>query len=1074
MIRMMVSLLLLMVAMGAWGQAAPDPSKMPWIITDDLDTHADVGPVVKSNIENSMRDAFDLMPESYRHSTGGMMKLSQIEADYYLVGHTTVVKDFLTFYQFYYRQKNELCVEAKYPHDGVHCKRYFDMWVELSKDWNLPFKELKPVLAHVTAHWHNKDKREAYGYGEDIIHGVMNPNKILTDYYILKTPFFSPPQLSTLYSASFKWKPHHSDTNANSSNSSRHEHKHNSSEKTLRVYNAQSPLVSLSKFLSDGTTVFNTDNITNIDIFTENRVKVFVAHLYKDGSTTPYRTFSKYSRNTHSENDGIQSFVFNLQKDGKLEEGNYKLVVGAIDKFNKMYIFEPRKFTVDDTPPTYTLDNGKPFVNGSEYLNKENPVLLHWGAITDNLTTHDSESKFIFIKPSNSTVYTRITELISPSIFAVEGNTVKVNAESDQGLFDFILRDEAGNETPLATQKRVEFSSVKPSLAKQDQQGRIYRHGDRVFFDVNDVTGKLMVSKARFTSNTQGDTLDLFVPLGLPVTLSSTKYNQIVTMMNDVNSGYTAQQKQLFTGSYGIAGNNTYYKLNDMITSTQEDDLRSLLFKLGLVEYETINQLVVPLDRLPVKDGSYTLELIVKDIAGNSNFDVNNLELSQFTVTVTSSVDDVRMSLQDGSAVNTMVLPEGVVAEFNPVGSLFIEKIEPAVTSYDLSITSLGLDTGITGITVNKTGLTAAEHIEPLTLTPTLDSELLEIVVTAHYGVAKTVQYKRRVTVYDDIAAPGVVITNNSDGSKTVTVSDGSAIKHVAVKEVDQGAAAPTVPSLTNGEWDLTGWTLKSGNLKENIFKLYPAPGKEYYIFAVDRWGQHNGAAMGYVPGSSLQSTIVIDEQLKLENYINSSGEYELKGTVRITCDLTIGAGKTLLFTSDPGTPTTVYLQSGIGGRLKIVNNGGTIKLNSSNAPISFQGIGESTNGYNWFGIVNESGTLDITSTNRISFSSAEAALTINSPSGPRTLDKLDFTNCLIGIHWLDNGGAEYNKLTVTRSTFTKCVYGVKLDLIKVLPTDSYVDTSDTGHINYVLIDNTNSFNNMSRAKFYWNGLDFK
>lgn len=586
---------------------------------------------------------------------------------------------------------------------------------------------------------------------------------------------------------------------------------------------------------------------------------------------------------------------------------------------------------------------------------------------------------------------------------------------------------------------------------------------------INDGSKMVRINKLSITgldkdgnSNGSRNTIPFDIPLELPKELLESK---IMGLPTD-------DQNFIKSTAYNLNSDTNIYTLDLKMTEANEVRLRKLFFDIGYNSFKNVSDITVPLEILRGEaDGEYLLTFEVEDILGSIN------KVNKFYFKVVNNLPPTKINI---NVKGQTPLNPTQVEEYN--GDCLVDVVidDTLFKSFDLTVASDYYNS------INKTDLkdirrssTSFSVIKDSSVTSAF--ETLTIIVTSYDKYDNKYISTKEIRLYNDNAAPQLKVTSQPVGSgdpHIFNIEDESSIFLAAFKskiELPKDNTPPSnindIPYYSNGQWqNMLYWTeITTYNQQSHVLKT----GDMEFVYLCDQWGNSNSADLAMLKKEwSADGYVRIEQKSHLNPYLDTNtNKYELKGNFTIACDLSMGpTDPELVITTNGATATNINIEYNSAtpqNLYSITANGGTVKIDNRNGPINFKGVGSGTERYKWAGIKKSiDGRLEILGTQAITFENARAALVFENPGVVPALSNFTFTNCLIGIHWLDNG-ATYKKLTVNSSTFTNCVYGVKLDLI----AGSYATANA---IDYLMIDDTTcSFNNMSRAKFYWNGVDF-
>lgn len=1016
---------------------------MNWVITAEIESR--LGADVKEGMAELIKTGFADLTTDLQHNLNTRLVLSENERSYYfdnnVIGYSGDA-DILTIHSVNSWVRAKL--EAWHSGTAESLDAYKTIYnsVSLTNLWNRSYNSQPNLELKGYVRWNSP----RYDHDERILRNnpVINHVSKIENHYILKEPFFTPE--GSLYNFRY-WD---SGWRGSASRKSFGWHGANSS---LYVYKAKDPRLNIYSPFSrpDGELHVREGEFSALNIHATYGVKLLAANIYREGESQPVASYLQVMDGENlNEADGLREFIIDLselttdphflQAPEALEEGRYRLVIGVLDKFNKIYLYESENFVYDLTPPQLTKRHGEEPVNPSSNLNQSDSTLIRWAEIKDNYTVHPDYADYIYIDFGSGAIPVKEAEADGHPIFAFEEGAVRVVREGDYGPMNIYLQDLAGNRTVLAEYKSFTYYVSHPEVSLVEPE-RIYRSGEEVLFKVNDISGQLRLAKLRLLS--ADGSIDRAILQDIPTRLSAFSFER--KLLNKTEPA--GAERELLERLYSRDGR-AYY-LTPALSEADEVSLRRLLADLGYNGYGPINEIVVPLTYLEGKQGEFRIKIEVVDIGGNLNKPDNR----EFLCYLSDQKDDLSFT------VNGKTLPETGRAIFNLSNSLLVERKNSLIERYDIRLFSP--DLADSHNSRNIKGYNGDSWSMTISTDSRLQSEELNLEVTAHYKSGKIVTFKRALTVYNDNSVPALTITEQSPGSYHIKITDPAGVDLAAINylvlqsdNTPLGESSP-LPLKTESGWTLNGWEPLSTELRTELtFNITLEPGTMAIIYLADRFGNNNGSnlAPATFQHNHLEAgyDFIIDSKADLIALDPAGNNYTVYGNVLIRCDLSLESYERFNITTLADRPTTVYLDStNVGHPLVIKAAEGTVTLKSDLNSISFKGIGKSyrldsgTIGYNWFGFQGSTESLIRVGTERIAFYNAVAPLSYRQPANALVLENILVADSRMAVHWIDAPSA-YNTLTIRNAEFTNLVYGVKLERapFALLPTgwaDSYL-----------------------------------
>ncbi|MCG8569972.1 MAG: hypothetical protein MJB14_07505, partial [Spirochaetes bacterium] len=222
---------------------------------------------------------------------------------------------------------------------------------------------------------------------------------------------------------------------------------------TYYVYKAKDPLVTINSLELDNYYVNGFTN--NINVSSENGVKIITLLMYYvnsadneiyQGSISTNAAYYDYQSGSgqttpplNEENTyGISSYDIDINDFNSLitDQGKYRLYVGVLDKFNKIYTYEAVEFLYDTEAPVITGLN----VTEKDKMNIADHTILEWSNIADNVDTFE-QMQFGYTVFQNAEI-----NIIDKKVYAQDGTT---------NITDFYIADRAGNKTYLIENEKI-------------------------------------------------------------------------------------------------------------------------------------------------------------------------------------------------------------------------------------------------------------------------------------------------------------------------------------------------------------------------------------------------------------------------------------------------------------------------------------------------------------------------------------------------------------------------------------------------------------------------------------------
>lgn len=1019
---------LLMAAGAPDGDYLPVNRYLNWVPTAEIESRLGAG--VREDMAALIGPAFADLTSDLRHSLNKKFTLSESERAYYFddspVRYSADI-DLLTIHSVDSWVRGFL--EAWYSSgNSQDCYKTIYNNVSLSPLFNKSYSSQNSLELAAKVSWNGRK----YDYSDRILRNspLINSTTNVENLYIIKEPFYTPE--GSLYSFRY-W-----DSGYRGS-ASRRGFRWDSSGTSATVYLAKDPRLNIYSPISrpDGELHLAEGELSAININAKHGVKLLAAQLYLEGRSQPEASYLRIvdGESLSESVDGLREFTIDLgamQSDprflkapGSLAEGRYRLIIGVVDKFNKIYLFEAENFVYDLSPPQLSGLHGAEPVNSSTALNQADSTLVSWSHIRDNYTAYQDLSDYIYIEfGGNGAIPVKEAFAGGEPIFCLEEGRVKLAREGDYGPMNIYLQDLAGNKTTLAENKTFTYYITHPEVTLSEPE-RIYRSGEELTLRVNDISGLLRVAKLRVIS--ADGRVNEAILQDIPARLSAFSFERKLLSRTVELSEKRALLERLYT-KRGRA-----YYLAPELNEADESALRALLAEVGYNSYGPITEIKVPLSHLEGYRGPFRIKVEVADIGGNLNREDNR----EFSSYLSDLKDDLTIT------VGGELLPAEGRAIYNLAQRLLIERKNRLIESYDIKVSSPALSDSSNSRTLS--GQSAGSWAMTLTTDSRLQAEELLIEVTAHYSSGEMVTFKRALLIYNDSSGPAVTVSEESPGSFRITISDPAgidlaAVSYLALKSDNSPAAElGPLPAKSGESWNLKSWESLSGSGQSELsFSLALEPGSMGTIYAADRFGndnslnlaaatfKHDHLAAGY--------DFIIDSKADLIALDPVEHNYTVYGNVLIRCDLNLESYERFNITTLKERPTAVYLDSTNVGRPLVIRGGeGVITLKGDLNTISFTGIGKryrldsGTIGYSWFGLQGDNESLIRLGSETISFSNAVAPLSFLKPSADLILENIKVSESRMAVHWIDDPAA-YNRLTLRNCELSNLVYGLKLE----------------------------------------------
>ena len=643
------------------------------------------------------------------------------------------------------------------------------------------------------------------------------------------------------------------------------------------------------------------------------------------------------------------------------------LVLGAVDKFNKMYVFEPEYFVMDFTAPI--VSGGT--ITEDKYIVGDNPVIADLADLsaTDNFTDYsEGIDNYLYIIEKSTGIPIKVTE--SDKVDFVDNKIIATAQNAPIVIDRIVLYDKAGNvSNPIIADKEYIWDKSIPEVQLNksiDPNGYITSYMNLSF----DVIESSNITVENITVTCNG--------------IESNSYTHYPSLMNDL----LVIDLEAFKGQEGTL--DVFIDVMDE-ASNHNTDTQSFSFKFDDKKPEAVVKLddkILASFFTGVLSDNGLLEFSVSDL----NFDKIFLDFSS----------------------NSSLRQDVILTD--PNATYTIEKKQ------DVGVENLGLTISI----YDKAGNIL--KIEYLKLDIISDKSPPTIRATQEYGDLWTYI----IEVYE--------------------AEQDSKIGKVYSKEIEY----TDISSLSLSDFgDLppigTDWEVMGGNVKYFSKEIDVLPKRAICIVAEDIWGNMTDKDSEVViVANKLQTYTEIDETSDL-NFLPIP--WELSGEVVISTDIEVPPGQTLTIKSYNIGNTVINFKKSPGEKYKIINKGGTIKIDSDGNDIIFKGLGESEDDYIWFGIINETGDLIIDGDNRLYFSDAVSGLTYENPNADISLGNIEFKECKIGVHFID-GSSTFNKLYIDNMAFIDTIYGVKFDISGVIDKTQYLSNYPYLTDSNIMVDN--------------------
>ncbi len=990
--------------------------------------------------------------DDLRKSTNSAVNLSQDEKDYYLTNNNQTVfshgMDFLTVSRIemfdFHRAGGEY--HNGWQYDKKYCY-YLNLYYDLSSDVYNKSTRLKREEKHflyVSFGMSYKETRL-----ERSMDKMVNPLDI-DQPYIIKYPFLETPSSArgtTIFHT--KWEkdePYNEDLDWMND------------RRTDRVYayTAKSPVMRIENTytLAESTEHFRPEDYFTLQLTTGNiRTKVTSLYLFRKpesgGDYIPAGSFTRQINGTVSQ-DLTNSGDISLASiaGGSLIPGEYKMVVGVVDLFNKMYFFQPEHFVVDNNAPTFDNVRITPPEEGSSdvLVDKDDPVFMSWDKIEDEYTEYTNEADYIYIKLLGDAEDKAVTDPDFSDNFIIEDKRILFKNEGTLEISQIYVKDKAGNIADLEvidTVRNFIFDKTLPVVTAFDN-AKIYTAADIASPGVSDLSSTgIQILRIK----TADGSIDTIIPAGLYTTVDEVSFYSTILDKIPLET-----DKQIVSDLYQLTDG--IYYLKDPITETEESQLRMIYLNEKIINYEKRSSIDVQLNNLRGKTGDFFIICQMIDRCGNQSL--------KYTLPYKIADTDIPIiELKAGSTV----LTDAVIPELNLSQKLSITITDTEFDRFDIKVTSAELPDSVNNLVDN--GILSNSKSIDLITDSSADFETLTIDVTSYDKHGNSFNRSACFKLWNDSKSPLVDITTPgvNESGYNIDITDTSLIEYAALKIVDltQGNNLPVdlspVPYKTGNVWNEGDWQILDEN-KTIISQLQALePGTAGVVFVADRWGNSNEITLS-------NNTFKKDDPLDVVFEINSKADlaaayWELYGEILLKTSITLNEGEVLTIKTIVGKQTEVICDSvSAGYPVFIETTDGTLNLDTTYNDISFSGTG---NGYTkWKGIRNIGGFINFTGTNIITINNAESALAYLNPQSDITLKGLQFLNCITGVHFIDES-FNYSKLILNGIKGENLAYAVKFDMNPFDDIGSYSD--------YLTLNNCD-FINISRAKVYWNAKD--
>ncbi|OHD06717.1 MAG: hypothetical protein A2Y34_05590 [Spirochaetes bacterium GWC1_27_15] len=790
--------------------------------------------------------------------------------------------------------------------------------------------------------------------------------------------------------------------------------------------------------------------LNEITIFTQYGVKILGLQFYKYNAainnyeivtdkTIITTTYDKTSP------DGINNIVIPkvhmTTPEGKYIEGKYMMVLGIVDKFNKIYSFEPQYFVIDTTAPTIN----ETVTSKTNFGSTDTPEIVSWTSLSDNYTAYTEISDYFYVRLADMVNPIRLKEVGN---FKIENNKILLN-EGQTHIKELFVRDIAGNRKDLISQEIVfNYDKVSPTFSSTVDTTKCYKSTDSINITIDEISDILVDS--------------LYISYGLISRMSIDMFNKVLLV------GLSQLDKDFVMGCYHQLITDNYYELKSDLSEIDKNKLITICngIKYNIL-YDTTNyssnkKITVPFDFLKETTGKFNIYLKVKDIVGNvGEYSLDNLAIDEHAPKLKVSIKDVANSynIEDKDNIDKELIDIKIYTDkvlLNQSKTLSIEIIEDNLKDDGLKV---DITTNYNPTINNKLGQTATTYTLIKNSTNTEPYEIVKVNITASDKTDKTINEEYVFWLYNDTTAP-IITKTGTNGAYNINITESTSIKNIYMKDISLPSGTTTLnhfgtlPSLIS----LNGWVRLTSDVTSYTNSFFILPDKASCIIAEDMWGNvtNTDVLAGIMTNSNITGLIYINTKSDLATY-----SYKLNGNVIFTNSITLDSNDPELVISGTAGKITFILFEAKNEPIKIINNGGKIKIDSTNSEIRFLGTGNAEgNDYKWFGFVNENNTstLTFTGTNKVYFENAISPLSYLYPPDTITLNNLEFKNCFMGIHIYDYSNS-YTKLTISNSAFTNLIYGIKFDF------NTY--TANTFDLGINLNKTGCTFTNIIRANVY-------
>ncbi|OHD17693.1 MAG: hypothetical protein A2Z98_15480, partial [Spirochaetes bacterium GWB1_27_13] len=196
-------------------------------------------------------------------------------------------------------------------------------------------------------------------------------------------------------------------------------------------------------------------------------------------------------------------------------DGEYAIVLGAIDKFNKFYMFEPEKFALDVAPPEITDLQ----IVSKDNFNKDNPIIMKWQKIDDTVSPFPKQSDYLKFSytfydgaiyyPYSSKKFSEVSSIfdITTGIEKINNvdvsyNYLKLKNEGKLDIQRIYMVDAIGNQKDLLTETSYIYDKTPPEITYNNSyDGKVFNINDEFKINFTDKFSDINVNNITVTYN---------------------------------------------------------------------------------------------------------------------------------------------------------------------------------------------------------------------------------------------------------------------------------------------------------------------------------------------------------------------------------------------------------------------------------------------------------------------------------------------------------------------------------------------------------------------------------------------